>query len=94
MARKEASLVGREEELSRLRELVAPPYPESRVMLLLGDPGLGKTVLLTEGAREARAAGMRVLAAAGPDRVTVRGRSVRAARFADVPGRGSGAVEP
>jgi pimeloyl-ACP methyl ester carboxylesterase len=36
-------LVGREEELSRLRELVAPPYPGSRVLLLLGDPGAGKT---------------------------------------------------
>ena len=62
---KEASLVGREEELSRLRELVAPPYPESRVMLLLGDPGAGKTALLAEAAREAQSAGMRVLAAAG-----------------------------
>jgi DNA-binding CsgD family transcriptional regulator len=58
-------LVGREEELSRLRELVAPPYPGSRVLLLLGDPGAGKTVLLAEAAREARSAGMRVLAAAG-----------------------------
>ena len=65
MTGKDASLVGREMELSRLRELVAPPYPESRVMLLLGDPGVGKTVLLAEAAREARSAGMRVLAAAG-----------------------------
>jgi DNA-binding CsgD family transcriptional regulator len=59
------SLAGREEELSRLRELVTPPYAESQVLLLLGDPGMGKTVLLAEAAREARAAGMRVLAAAG-----------------------------
>ena len=59
------SLVGREEELSRLRELMAPPYAEGRVLLLLGDPGVGKTVLLAEAAREARSAGMRVLAAAG-----------------------------
>lgn len=43
---------------------MAPP-PESRVMLLLGDPGVGKTVLLAEAAREARSAGMRVLAATG-----------------------------
>jgi predicted ATPase len=62
---KDASLVGREEELSRLRELAAPPYAESRVLLLLGDPGVGKTVLLAEAAREARSAGMQVLAAAG-----------------------------
>ena len=62
---RDASLVGREEELSRLRGLVAPPYAESRALLLLGDPGVGKTILLAETAREARSAGMRVLAAAG-----------------------------
>ena len=61
----EASLVGREEELSRLRELLAPPYRESRVLLLLGDPGVGKTALLAEAARVARSAGTRVLAAVG-----------------------------
>ena len=65
MTGKDTGLVGRREELSRLRELVAPPYAESRVLLLLGDPGMGKTVLLAEAAREARSAGMRVLAAAG-----------------------------
>src|SRR6516225_8194918 len=65
MTGKDVGLVGREEELSRLRELVAPPYAESRMLLLLGDPGVGKTVLLAEAAREARLAGMRVLAAAG-----------------------------
>ncbi len=59
------SLVGRQGELSRLRGLVTPPYAESRALLLLGDPGAGKTVLLAEAAREARSAGMRVLAAAG-----------------------------
>jgi DNA-binding CsgD family transcriptional regulator len=65
MTCKDVGLVGREEELSRLRELVAPPYEESRVLLILGDPGMGKTVVLAEAAREARLAGMRVLAAAG-----------------------------
>ncbi len=61
----DTSLVGRREELSRLRELVAPPYERSRVLMVLGDPGVGKTVLLAEAAREARSAGVRVLAAAG-----------------------------
>jgi DNA-binding CsgD family transcriptional regulator len=65
MTGKNMSLVGREEELSRLRELVAPPYAESRVLMLLGDPGVGKTVLLAAAAREARSARMRVLTAAG-----------------------------
>ena len=59
------NLVGRGVELSRLRQLVTPPYAESRVLLLLGDPGMGKTVLLAEAARKAKAAGMRVLAATG-----------------------------
>jgi hypothetical protein len=59
------SLVGREEQLSRLGDLVAPPYTESRVLLVLGDQGAGKTVLLSEAAQQARLAGMRVLTAAG-----------------------------
>jgi hypothetical protein len=31
------SVIGRGKELSLLRELVAPPYEESRVLLLLGN---------------------------------------------------------
>ena len=65
MTGKDTNLVGRGEELSWLRELVTPPYEETRVLLILGDPGMGKTVLLAAAAREARLAGMRVLAAAG-----------------------------
>ena len=61
----DTNLVGREEELSRLTELVAPPYPQRRMLLLLGDPGVGKTVLLAEAARRATLAGVRVLAVAG-----------------------------
>jgi DNA-binding CsgD family transcriptional regulator len=57
-------MVGRAEELARLTELVSPPHAEGRA-LLLGDPGAGKTVLLSEAARQARSAGMRVLAAVG-----------------------------
>ena len=62
---KVTSLVGRGAELSRLTELVAPPYKESQVLLLLGEPGMGKTVLLAEATRAARSAGVRVLAATG-----------------------------
>ena len=65
MTGKDASLVGRGDELSRLKELVTPPYAETRMLLVLGDAGVGKTVLLAEAEREARSAGVRVLAAAG-----------------------------
>jgi DNA-binding CsgD family transcriptional regulator len=58
-------LIGREEELSALRELATPPYGQSGTLLLLGEPGMGKTALLGEAARAAIAAGARVLAAAG-----------------------------
>jgi Cdc6-like AAA superfamily ATPase len=60
MTRKDMGLVGREEELSQLRELVAPPYEESRVLLILCDPGMGKTVLLADAAREAKHSADRV----------------------------------
>ena len=65
MAGEDTSLVGREAELSRLRELVAPPYTESRLLLLLGEAGMGKTALLAGAVRDAGLSGMRVLAAAG-----------------------------
>jgi hypothetical protein len=42
MTSKNMSLVGREEELFLLSELVASPDKESRVLLLLGGPGVGK----------------------------------------------------
>src|SRR6266700_6742482 len=45
-----SDLIGRDGELSRLRRLVDPPLAESRVLILLGDPGMGKTVLLAEAA--------------------------------------------
>src|SRR5690349_20630758 len=62
---KGAGLIGRDGELSRLRSLVDPPPAESRVLVLLGDAGMGKTVLLAEAARQARPAGLRVLQVAG-----------------------------
>ena len=61
----DTGLIGRDSELSRLRGLVDPPPAESRVLVLLGDAGMGKTVLLAEAAREARSAGLRVLQVAG-----------------------------
>ncbi len=62
---KDPDLVGRDEELARLRKLVAPPHKESRALLVLGEWGMGKTVLMTQAARAAGPAGMRVLATSG-----------------------------
>jgi ABC-type sulfate/molybdate transport systems ATPase subunit len=41
-------LVGRAAELDRLRALVAPAPDESRVLVVLGEAGMGKTVLLAD----------------------------------------------
>ncbi len=65
MTATEPGLVGREDELSRLTELISPPYAASRTMLLLGDPGMGKTMLVAAAEQQAKAAGMRVLSAVG-----------------------------
>jgi DNA-binding CsgD family transcriptional regulator len=60
-----SELIGRDSELSRLRGLVDPPPAGSRVLVLLGEAGMGKTVLLAGAERHARSAGLRVLSAAG-----------------------------
>jgi len=61
----ETTLFGREKELAQLSEPMAAPQQEGRVLALLGEPGMGKTVLLTHTTRAARSAGMRVLTASG-----------------------------
>ena len=60
-----SDLIGRDSELSRLRALVDPPPVASRALILLGEAGMGKTVLLAETARQARPAGLRVLSVTG-----------------------------
>jgi len=62
---RDGGLIGRDSELSRLRGLVDPPPADSRVLVLLGEAGMGKTVLLAEAVGQARSARMRVLSAAG-----------------------------
>jgi hypothetical protein len=60
-----SELIGRDTELSRLRGFVDPPLPDTRVLVLLGEAGMGKTVLLADAEQQARSAGLRVLSAAG-----------------------------
>lgn len=57
-------LVGRDGDLMRIREFLESP-DRGGALLLSGDPGVGKTVLLQAVAADAAAAGTRVLRAAG-----------------------------
>ena len=65
MTTTEIGFIGRDSELSRLSRLVDPPPTGSHVQVLLGEPGMGKTVLLAEVTRRAGKAGLRVLAVTG-----------------------------
>jgi DNA-binding CsgD family transcriptional regulator len=58
-------IIGRETGLARLRGLVEPVPEASQVLLVTGEAGMGKTVLLAEAAGRARSAGMRVLSVTG-----------------------------
>ena len=50
LAEQPALIVGRDAGLARLRGLVDPAPPASRVLLVTGEAGMGKTVLLADAA--------------------------------------------
>jgi predicted ATP-dependent serine protease len=60
-----ARIIGREAGLARLRGLVDPVPQAGQVLLVTGEAGMGKSVLLADTAERARAAGMRVLPVTG-----------------------------
>jgi DNA-binding CsgD family transcriptional regulator len=60
-----APIIGRDAAVARLRALVDPAPPSSRVLLVTGEAGMGKTVLLAGTGDQARSAGMRVLSVTG-----------------------------
>jgi DNA-binding CsgD family transcriptional regulator len=64
-ARRPGRIVGREPGLEKLRGLVEPVPRASQVLLVTGEAGMGKTVLLADAADRARSAGMRVLHVTG-----------------------------
>src|SRR4249920_3945366 len=64
-ARQPAPIIGRDAGLARLRALVDPVPQASQVLLVTGEAGMGKTVLLADAAGRARLAGMRVLSVTG-----------------------------
>ena len=60
-----APIIGREAGLARLRALVGPVPQASQVLVVVGEAGMGKTVLLTDATARARSAGMRALSVTG-----------------------------
>ena len=65
LAQRPAPIIGREAGLARLRGLVDQVPLAGQVLLVTGEAGMGKTVLLAEAAARARSAGMRVLPVTG-----------------------------
>jgi DNA-binding CsgD family transcriptional regulator len=59
------AITGRETELARLAALLHAPAGHGRVLVLLGDAGMGKSTLLANAADQARSAGLQVLSATG-----------------------------
>ncbi len=64
-AQQPAPIIGREAGLARLRGLVDPVPLASQVLVVIGEAGMGKTVLLADVAGRAWSAGMRVLSVTG-----------------------------
>src|SRR4029077_16397718 len=60
-----APIIGRDAGLVRLRALVDPVPQAGQVLIVTGEAGMGKTVLLADAADRARSAGVRVLSLTG-----------------------------
>jgi DNA-binding CsgD family transcriptional regulator/tetratricopeptide (TPR) repeat protein len=64
-AQQPAPIIGREAALARLCALADPVPSSGKVMVVTGEAGMGKTVLLAAAADRARSVGMRVLSVTG-----------------------------
>ena len=64
-ARQPAPIIGRDAALARVRALVDPVPQSSRLLLITGEAGMGKTVLLADAADRARLSGVQVLSVTG-----------------------------
>ena len=64
-AQQPARIIGREAGLARVRGLVDQVPHASQVLLVTGEAGMGKTLLLADAAGRARSAGLRVLSVTG-----------------------------
>src|SRR5260370_40669527 len=65
-ARQYAPIIGRDAGLARLRALVDPVPLSSQVLLVTGEAGMGKTVLLADAAERGPFPGMRGLSVTRP----------------------------
>ena len=65
--RQAGHLIGRKEEMDRVRTFLATARTDGGALLVTGEPGVGKTVLLDAASEAASAAGTRVLRAAGAE---------------------------
>src|SRR6185503_4794653 len=63
--RQAGQLVGRDSEMERIRAFLAAARTDGGALLVTGEPGVGKTVLLNAASQAASALGMRILRAAG-----------------------------
>ena len=96
-----APIIGREAGLARLRGLVEPVPPAGQVLVVTGEAGMGKTVLLADAAERARSgwhagavrspAGNRSPDSRSPGCISSCGRSCPAA--ARLPGRQARALQ-
>jgi AAA ATPase domain len=60
-----APIIGRETGLARLHGLVGPVPQASQVLVVTGEAGMGKTVLLADAVSRARSEGISVLSVTG-----------------------------
>src|SRR6516225_3825976 len=59
------ALIGRDREVRALTELIGKGEKAGQALVVIGDPGIGKSALLGAAQDAARAAGFRVLSAVG-----------------------------
>src|SRR5215813_15459813 len=64
-SRQAGQLIGREAEMERIRAFLATARTDGGALLVTGEPGVGKTVLMNAASEAASAVGMRILRAAG-----------------------------
>src|ERR1700689_3809265 len=64
-ARQDAPIIGRHAALALVRGLVDPVPQSGQVLLVIGEAGMGKTMLLADAAGRARSSGTRVLSVTG-----------------------------